>query len=233
MSKASKNKALVVLNAHHLRRQLTSLPLQLDPRDLNETLVIWLPGWLDELTSDLEGKTVTNNTHGAAMKRCLAAIATHTGLKFEDPILTSEGLAMNDLTKPTPAAKPTAKVQDAAAAPIPGVAAVVKKAVKAKAKPAIKAAVKPNVKAAVKPIGKDIGRAPVKKGAATAKGIGDENHDIKVLAKSNPKREGTAAHKVFAIYAKSKTVGDFLKHGGSRLALRYDLKQGFIKLVRP
>ena len=58
-------------------------------------------------------------------------------------------------------------------------------------------------------------------------------HDarITVLAKDNPKRESSAAHKVFGLYRKHRTVGDFLKAGGTTAHLRWDSKHGFIRIA--
>lgn len=53
---------------------------------------------------------------------------------------------------------------------------------------------------------------------------------ITVLSKTNPKREGSEAHKVFGLYRKHRTVGDFLKHGGTTAHVRWDAAHGFIKL---
>jgi hypothetical protein len=54
---------------------------------------------------------------------------------------------------------------------------------------------------------------------------------ISVLVEKNPKRENTKAHEMFALYAKSKTVGDFIKHGGSRGDLSWDANRKFIKIT--
>lgn len=57
-----------------------------------------------------------------------------------------------------------------------------------------------------------------------------EDSKIIVLAKENPKREGSVAHKKFKLYAKSKTVGDFIKAGGTTNDLHWDAEHGFIKV---
>ncbi len=46
---------------------------------------------------------------------------------------------------------------------------------------------------------------------------------VVVLSKENPRREGTKAHKLFALYAKHKTIQSYLAAGGERLYLYYDL----------
>ena len=53
---------------------------------------------------------------------------------------------------------------------------------------------------------------------------------ITVLAKENPKREATKAHKAFELYAKSKTVEAFLKNGGSTADLSWDVGRKFIRV---
>lgn len=54
---------------------------------------------------------------------------------------------------------------------------------------------------------------------------------IALIAKANPKRKGTNAHKKFELYKKHKTVASFLEAGGKRSSLRYDEKHGFIKVT--
>jgi len=46
----------------------------------------------------------------------------------------------------------------------------------------------------------------------------------------NPKREGTAAHQMFEQYFKSRTVGEFIGNGGTREAILWDCKHGYILL---
>lgn len=77
-------------------------------------------------------------------------------------------------------------------------------------------------------------KAPKAKKAKTA---GEKKHarylpemKIKVLVGENPKRDGTQAHKMFALYEKCATVEDFIKKGGSRADLSWDSKHGFIKI---
>lgn len=53
---------------------------------------------------------------------------------------------------------------------------------------------------------------------------------ITVVAKENPKRPGSKAHKEFEFYKKAKTVGDYVKMGGTLSYLNYDAKAGFIKV---
>lgn len=47
---------------------------------------------------------------------------------------------------------------------------------------------------------------------------------------ANPKKAGSMAHARFARYKAGMTVGDFLKAGGRRDDIRWDLKRGFISL---
>jgi len=70
-------------------------------------------------------------------------------------------------------------------------------------------------------------KAPSARGRVAANADGDA---IKVLAKENPKRAGSESFKRFALYTKNKTVGAFLKAGGSRSDLRYDSEHKFISI---
>ncbi len=70
-------------------------------------------------------------------------------------------------------------------------------------------------------------KASSTRGRVAANADGDV---IKVLAKENPKRAGSESFKRFALYAKNKTVGAFLKAGGSRSDLRYDSEHKFISI---
>lgn len=58
-----------------------------------------------------------------------------------------------------------------------------------------------------------------------------DNAKITLLVKANPRREGTKAHKRFALYKTGMTVGDYLKKGGSRGSLRKDLKLKRVKVT--
>lgn len=51
-------------------------------------------------------------------------------------------------------------------------------------------------------------KAPAK---AAARGADRMARSLKVVAKENPRRPGTAAHKYHEAMGKSKTVGDYLK----------------------
>ena len=56
---------------------------------------------------------------------------------------------------------------------------------------------------------------------------------IRVLVAKNPKRSTSAAGKRFDIYRPNMTVAEFLKAGGWRADVAWDLKQGFIEVVNP
>lgn len=76
---------------------------------------------------------------------------------------------------------------------------------------------------------------PVATKSMTSKGRGrpgayEDSQSIKVLAKENPKREGSDGYKRFELYRKNKTVGAFLKAGGTAADLRWDVEKGFIKV---
>lgn len=53
---------------------------------------------------------------------------------------------------------------------------------------------------------------------------------ITVVAKENPKREGTAAHKAFARYKSGMTVAEAIKAGVRRADLSYDTANGHITI---
>lgn len=53
---------------------------------------------------------------------------------------------------------------------------------------------------------------------------------ITLLVKTNPKREGSKAHKRYELYKKHKSVAAYLEAGGKRSSLRYDERHKYIKL---
>jgi hypothetical protein len=53
---------------------------------------------------------------------------------------------------------------------------------------------------------------------------------ISVLVNGNPKKVGTPSHARFETYFAGDTVGDFIKAGGTRADLRWDIKHKFIKI---
>lgn len=57
-----------------------------------------------------------------------------------------------------------------------------------------------------------------------------KNAIIRLKTDKNPKREGSAAHKRFALYADGQTVEDFLKAGGTMGDINFDQGKGFIAL---
>lgn len=56
---------------------------------------------------------------------------------------------------------------------------------------------------------------------------------ITLLVESNPKREGSEAHKRFALYKNGITVADFLKAGGAMADINWDLGHRLIALTAP
>ena len=54
---------------------------------------------------------------------------------------------------------------------------------------------------------------------------------IQLVEKTNPKREGSAAHGKYALYKDGMTTEKFLEAGGTAADLAYDSKKGYIKLV--
>lgn len=49
----------------------------------------------------------------------------------------------------------------------------------------------------------------------------------------NTKRPGTKAHAAFSLYVPGQTVGDYLKAGGRRVELTWDLERGLVTLASP
>ena len=92
---------------------------------------------------------------------------------------------------------------------------------------------KPAAKKAAAPVKKAVAAKKVaaKKGAAVG---GNTKYApeavITVMAKENPKREGSKAHKEFELYKKAKTVADYVRLGGTLGYLNYDASAGFIKV---
>jgi hypothetical protein len=58
----------------------------------------------------------------------------------------------------------------------------------------------------------------------------NKDQQIFLCTDANPKRAGSVAHCMFQHYFKSRTVGEFLAYGGSREAVLWDAKHGFILL---
>jgi len=58
----------------------------------------------------------------------------------------------------------------------------------------------------------------------------NKDQQIFLCTDTNPKRAGSVAHSMFQHYFKSRTVGEFLAYGGSREAVLWDAKHGFILL---
>jgi hypothetical protein len=139
----------------------------------------------------------------------------------------------NTFTDPVSGDKPPKEPTMATAAKTAGptpVKAPVKAATKAPAKPAAKAA---PVKAApaAKAAPAKAAKAPADKKESAGRTNKHAGKKITLVAKENPKREGTAAHAIFALYKTGQTVEQFLEAGGAVVALDYDSKKGFIKLA--
>ena len=74
-------------------------------------------------------------------------------------------------------------------------------------------------------------KAAPKKAKATKKAARfDEVGKITLLVKENPKRQDTAAHRNFSKYRDELLVGEFLKSGGARADLSWDIKHKFIAI---
>lgn len=55
---------------------------------------------------------------------------------------------------------------------------------------------------------------------------------IEVLVQGNPRRKGTAGFKSFELYKPKMTVGEYFVAGGRSNDLAWDIKHGFVKLVK-
>lgn len=55
---------------------------------------------------------------------------------------------------------------------------------------------------------------------------------VEWLVKENPRREGSETHENWKKYFGAKTVGELFKRGGFPGQLRWDLKHGYLKLVK-
>lgn len=53
---------------------------------------------------------------------------------------------------------------------------------------------------------------------------------IKVLAKENPRREGSQGHATFAVYKNGMTVGEAIEAGADAGYIRSDVNRGYISL---
>lgn len=86
---------------------------------------------------------------------------------------------------------------------------------------------------ATKKTAKKADKKTTKKGAKkerASRGSAIADGKITLLVKENPKREGSSAHKRYELYRKHKDVAAYLKAGGKRSSLRYDVKHEYIKL---
>ncbi len=78
----------------------------------------------------------------------------------------------------------------------------------------------------------------VKKAPRTVKkeAVIPDDARIIVVAKENPRREGSMAFRVFAAYLKARTVGDWREHCRSHDLdvgyLHYDIRRGHIRVER-
>lgn len=85
-------------------------------------------------------------------------------------------------------------------------------------------------KAQAKREGKPAKKAGAKRGPGRQASVADEAK-IKLLVKENPKRQGTASFKRFALYGRCKTVGEFIAKGGKHADLAWDGAHGYVKVA--
>ena len=86
----------------------------------------------------------------------------------------------------------------------------------------------PSKSARKEPVKKAVKPEPGRQGNAKRK-YPDEAC-IKLTVKTNPKKKGSAAHGRFELYASVGTIGEYLKLGGLRADLSWDVKHGFIEV---
>ena len=70
--------------------------------------------------------------------------------------------------------------------------------------------------------------------------VGRKRHDpipedrvIRLRVADNPKRAGSPSHRRFALYRDGMTVGEFLKAGGQRSDIAWDVDKGWISVEAP
>lgn len=138
-----------------------------------------------------------------------SASAKYLAAKKKGPAALKKHLKEDAKASKQPAAQP--KEQEDMAA---------KKKGKKAAKPA----------AAKKPAAAPVTKANGKKKPPVRVSAQGEDSKITLLVKENPKREGTNGFKAFAKYKTGMTVGDFLKKGGTRADLRWDISHEYIRV---
>ena len=77
---------------------------------------------------------------------------------------------------------------------------------------------------------KTASKAAPKKAASTRTTGFDDALKIKILAKENPRREGSDKHAQFELARKCATVGDYRKKHGDMAALKKCVDKGWIKV---
>lgn len=60
-----------------------------------------------------------------------------------------------------------------------------------------------------------------------------ESHVIRLRVAENPKRAGSPSHRRFELYREGMTVKEFLKAGGRRADLAWDVEKGWIAVEAP
>ena len=58
----------------------------------------------------------------------------------------------------------------------------------------------------------------------------EDNAIIRMLVDHNPKRKGSRSYDEFNLYKDGMTIKGFIKAGGSKASIRWDVNKGFIKL---
>jgi hypothetical protein len=95
--------------------------------------------------------------------------------------------------------------------------------------PAAAASKKPQPKADGKKIDKAPPKAKAEKKTSERSAI-EDSHLIKIVPGKEPKKPGTKVYEQFQLYKKCKTVGAYIKAGGSRKEISFDRYHGRITL---
>lgn len=168
----------------------------------------WLPSWCDMLSDELEGVHRESSSKKKAIQRLVPLFEQAMGKVFPKlKALKAGGSKMRVAKRKTKSKKQKTVRQ-------PGTRGLTRALM---AKGGKKGSKKVKSKTKVK--------------ARNGNGASfDDGQKITVIAKENPKREGTKAFKKFKIYKTGMTVALFLKKGGTRSALRYDTEHDYIKI---
>lgn len=191
-----------------------------------EELHYYLPAQLDDLIVALKGGESVNTNISSALKKLRVLFHKEFEWTFDDP----EFIKKENQRAVVKKEKSSLRHSDDAQSEEEDVMSNAAKSFGSKslAKEA------PKTKAVVKATPKELPKVKPKPDALSkmdkASKTYSDSQSIKVLAKENPKRAGSEAHKRWGLYAKCKTVGAFLKAGGEQINLRDDVAKGYVQV---